>query len=301
MNFELNYEGSWNKVVFTDEQKEYIVKKYLTDKNASTVTIGNEFGVSYPLIRKVLNERGIESKSLSSFRKIYDIDDNFFEKIDTEEKAYWLGFLYADGYVIEKENTIRLNLSHIDKTHLEKFRDSLKSNHPIKDTYKKTEEKTYKLNYIGITNEKLCKDLVAKGCFQNKSLTLKFPHNTVPEDLMHHFIRGYFDGDGSISYTSRNGQYSNRRLYKISVIGTYDMMNNFLKYLNSNLKPRQEKNRNYYTICLGGNQQVKNIVNYLYNDATIYLDRKKQKTEEFLQYINENPYTAWNKGFKKVK
>src|SRR5699024_9205607 len=153
-------------------------------------------------------EEGVELKNVSTYRQKYKINHNFFDEIDTEEKAYWLGFLYADGCVREDRGCFRLGLQARDVRHLEKFRESLDSNHTIKETNKVTNEKIYYGNYIFIHSKKLVKNLVEKGCFENKSLTLKFPsYDIVPKHLIYHFIRGYFDGDGSVSYTVRNGKH----------------------------------------------------------------------------------------------
>ena len=144
-----------------------------------------------------------------------------FEKIDTEEKAYWLGFLYADGSVGSKEDKIELGLAEKDLKHIEKFKTFMNINNKI--SYRE-KTKSYRMSFRSAQ----CKqDLINKGCVPKKSLILNFPNeNQVPKYLIRHFIRGYFDGDGCFS----------RQLHNIIVsptvgfIGTKDFLEKILYY-----------------------------------------------------------------------
>lgn len=294
MNYNVE-RGHLNKPIYTDSQKEYIIREYTSKKDVSLFSLSKLFNVSPPTLKKLLIEEGIPLKTISDYRKIYDLNEKFFDVIDTEEKAYWLGFLYADGVVNEDEGKVRINLSSKDRSHLEKFRRSLKSTHPIKSTSKKTKEKTYYGNYISFSTRHMTQSLVDKGCYQRKSGSLMFPMNDiVPDNLIHHFIRGYFDGDGSISYTTKKGKYLNRRLYRIGIMGTDNIVDNIKYVLNSTVKT--EKKKNVSVVQMGGNQQCKRIFEYLYKDATVYLERKHDIFQEMLKYIEDNAYTAWNKN-----
>lgn len=277
--------------------------QYLNNKDVSLFSLSKQFNVSPPTLKKLFIKEEIPLKTLRDYRKIYELNEHFFDVIDNEEKAYWLGFLYADGVINEEKGEVRINLAKTDEAHLAKFRDSLKSTHPIKETSKKTKKKTYYGAYIGFNSYHMTKQLAEKGCFQNKSLELMFPTSeTVPDNLIHHFIRGYFDGDGCITYTIPKGKYYSRRLYKISMLGTENMLENIKHFLNSGVKVHKEKGKQVYAIYLSGNQQCKRIFKYLYNDATIFLDRKHKRFQTMLQYMEDNPYNeAWNKGNKHLK
>ena len=294
--------GKWNKILFNDKQIEYIIHTYSNNKDESSVTIANRFGVTYPIIKKVLKKHDIKTKDLKTFRQIYDIDEDFFETINTEEKAYWLGFLYADGVINEKENLVRINLQAGDFEHLNKFRKSISSNHPLKETTKRTEHKIYNGAYIAIKNSKMCKDLISKGCIQNKSLILKFPsQETVPKELLVYFVRGYIDGDGCITYSLKRGKTRSRKVYKISVIGTKDVITNIKSVLGVNPKIAKEKGNNYYSLYIGGNKQVEKIGDLLYKDSKVFLDRKYKKYLEMKDYVKNANTAAWNKGLKKYQ
>lgn len=211
------------------------------------------------------------SKGTTKNRKhFFDID--FFDKIDTEEKAYWLGFLMADGYV-SYSGTVTCALQCRDKEHLIKFLKSVKAN----DTEVKFNSKT-KSYSVSLYSVKMAADLTKHGCKQKKSLILEFP-NDVPQDLIHHFMRGYFDGDGCICIDKIN-----RAIF--SVLGTKKFLDKYESILLSYLKREKNKrthrnawNKNTEQIQYGGNMQVSKIYKFLYKDANIYLSRKKEKFE----------------------
>lgn len=289
--------GNLNSPIFTKEQTTYIIKKYTNNKDVSCISLSKEFKVSPQMIKRLLVKENIPLKTLRQYRMIYELNENFFDNIDTEEKAYWLGFLYADGVINEDEHLVRINLQSRDREHLEKFKISVGSTHPIKETIKKNQDKTYYGVYVGFKSSHMVKSLVSKGCYQRKSLSLMFPSfNIVPEILIHHFIRGYFDGDGSISYTTRKRKFSNRRLYKLTIIGTENIVDNIKDLLGS--KTKTYKLPNICEVSMGGNQQCKRLYEYLYKDATVFLQRKYDKFQEMITYIDDNPYTVWNKGMK---
>jgi hypothetical protein len=194
-------------------------------------------------------------------------NQDIFEVIDTEEKAYWLGFMYADGYVAKNSNNIELSLKLSDKEHLEKF---------TKFLSKTTEVKTDSFRCrVGFKNKKMRKDLINLGCISNKSLILNFPtENQVPNDLTHHFIRGYIDGDGSIMYRINKTYISPI----ISILGTKE----FLLKLRETMKWKELKlhhkthNTNTFFISYSG-IYVHDMLDSLYKNSKIYLTRKYNK------------------------
>ena len=215
-------------------------------------------------------------------RVLYEVDENYFENINDEYKAYWLGFLFADGYVNKnKQNScvIELALSEIDYNHLIKFRDSLKSNYTIKKKVTKLGNKTYNAYRFSIYREKMYNDLVNKGCVENKSLILKFPNTNVfaDEHLIKHFIRGYIDGDGCLAVYGKTCH--------INILGTEHMLKNILDFLKIHTaittitKPRKctsKGKENIYELNFGKKDSFI-IAKYLYENANIFLDRKYNK------------------------
>lgn len=136
-------------------------------------------------------------------------DENYFEIIDTPQKAYFLGLMYADGYVSHSKRLLGNNKIYIcykmsislqeqDKSILELFKRELKRPNELIKIINKDISINRAIQYcFTVSGQKIHDDLVKHGCVENKSLILQFP-KTVPEKLMSHFIRGYFDGDGCI-------------------------------------------------------------------------------------------------------
>ena len=197
-----------------------------------------------------------------------------FEIIDTEEKAYWLGFLYADGSVGSSEAKIELGLAEKDVKHIEKFRNFIGINNKI--SYR---EKTKSYRY-SFRSQSCKEDLIKQGCIPKKSLILKFPTvDQVPLKLIKHFIRGYFDGDGWFTNTDN--------CFQVGLIGTEDFIKGFLdniKNINKDNKifnvHREDGAKRY---IFSAYQDVLNFLNWIYKDANIYLDRKY---EHYIDFIN---------------
>ena len=124
---------------------------------------------------------------------MHQFNHNYFKTIDTEEKAYILGFLYADGYNSDKQVVIAQLEQDVDI--LEKINKALDADNQIKRKLQSTNNKTVcQLCYSSID---MCTDLTNLGCFRNKSLACTFP-TFLDKSLIRHFIRGYFDGDGCV-------------------------------------------------------------------------------------------------------
>lgn len=254
-------------------QVQYENAKKLYKEGKSLRQIGDLLSIDRKKLSKKLKEDGTiirdpnkNSVDKGKAKRIKKVDKSIFERIDTEEKAYWLGFLYADGYVSDKG--VELTLKAEDLKHIEKFKAFMKSEHKI--SYKKNTN-AYR---ICITSQEIAQDLINLGCAQCKSLTLTFPSKEqVPEYLIHHFMRGYFDGDGCIAYGQ--GQY------RLSILGTSEFLDKYEDYI-LNILNRTNRNKRRYngqalSIQYAGTEQVYKIYNFLYKDATIYLNRKYNK------------------------
>lgn len=225
----------------------------------------------------------------------YTYNKNFFEIIDNEIKAYWLGFLYADGCIERiyknerlKGMTLELNLQSDDKGHLFRFLKDIESNVPIVDKTNNIKGKEYTSCKLRINNTNICRDLIKLGCIPQKSLILKFPTlEQVPDKFILHFIRGYFDGDGCVSYNENpyidkrnNKEYINKN-FILSFVGTYDFLIKLSSKLeNYNIKCGQIKNGNCgkaFELRIYRNGNILNFFNLIYKDANVYLKRKYNK------------------------
>lgn len=209
----------------------------------------------------------------------YSYNKEFFKNIDSEEKAYWLGFLYADGCINEraKSQNLELTLCEQDKNHLYKLRQAINGDMPINLKQVKLKGKTFNSYRLQICSTDLCDDLITLGCVPNKSLLLQFP-DFLEDELYKHFIRGYLDGDGCISTRCR-----------ISICGTYDFLADMQKHFIDKLGVTEvsilsDKRRNHYQYERVGKNSLK-ILKYLYEDSKVYLDRKYDKA---IAYLNSN-------------
>lgn len=195
-------------------------------------------------------------------------NQNIFFKIDTEEKAYWLGFLYADGCVRsgEQDNQIELSLQEKDYEHLVKFRKFIGNENAI--AYRE-KQKAYRYCF---RSKQIKNDLIKLGCTPKKSLTLTFPtKEQVPDNLLRHFVRGYTDGDGCLCI------YKGKMSYEL--LGTEEFLIG-LKQRCSLFEKKvyyAKKNTSVKRLCFSSKQDVKNICDWLYKDTNIYLDRKYEK------------------------
>lgn len=213
----------------------------------------------------------------------YSVNQDYFKVINNEWKAYWLGFLYADGCNrINKRGTkneyiLMTSLCVADFGHLEKLNNSLQSNNPIKEHDIKLNGNIYKSAKLTICNKEICLDLNVLGCTPRKSLTLEFPtEDKLPKHLIRHFIRGYFDGDGCIHINLE------KRTVVANILGTYDMLYSINKILCEELKMeerliKQKKDNKAYDFAINGLTNINNFYKYLYKDCNIYLERKLKK------------------------
>ncbi|SHJ48604.1 LAGLIDADG family homing endonuclease [Tepidibacter formicigenes] len=274
------------KSKFTHEQQRYMVEMYKS--GLSTVQISKHFkctasGIAY-LIKKHLGELRTNKEN----SRFYNYNKDYFKEINNSEKAYWLGFIYADGYVKRngKSKMFGIALSIDDKEHLEKFKKSIEATYPIK-VYNPIENSYSKKQYcrIQIFGEEIFNNLVKHGVIENKTLRLEPPN--IKKDLVPHFIRGYMDGDGTITYNS-----SNKKEFRVKIVGVKNMLNFIKKFIEENNIAtinkfyQRRKTDKVYSIELGGNNQVKKFLDLIYKDSTIYLDRKYNRYKELCNIIH---------------
>lgn len=154
--------------------------------------IAKQSGLPIKRVRVILQSEGIQLKSGWEYLKVNNQNDDYFESIDSADKAYFLGLLYADGNVYLKRNRVQITLQNEDIEILIKFANAIGYTGPFYNDRKKYTK-------MIICSKKMVQDLIRVGCIPKKSLILQFPtQEQVPEQLIGHFIRGYFDGDGSV-------------------------------------------------------------------------------------------------------
>lgn len=246
------------------------VKKAAKNNNLNYYTFKNYLEDSNIKIKKYINRQ-------------YFFDERIFKDINTEEKAYWLGFLYADGSIIGNERACEVAQSSANVDHLEKFRDFIGASYPLKVKC----SGNHKAYVYKINSKRFVKDLIDKGCVARKSLVLTFPdEKIVPSYLKMHFIRGYFDGDGSV------GEYEGG--YRVSFVGTKPFLEEIQSVLQTNYSYREKGNA--YAFGTGGYEKVEELLNKLYRHATIYMT---SKYKIYQQLVERNKLTKLQKQLNK--
>lgn len=255
------------------DDAETIVKLY-NEENKSIKALGKLYNCDERLISKILKNNNVNIRKGRYYNKIYHINEAFFDTIDTEEKAYILGFLYADGSS-NGVDRFSINLAIYDRDILEKIRKALESNAPIKI---KNGYKIKNTNYTGaptasltIHNTKLCQRLQELGVIQKKTYILDFPE-FIPENLIPHFVRGYFDGDGTIT-RNRKGE---PRIGLISTRRFLEKLQLKMSFLEKPLpiQGRKKLNENIGIIDILDKEAVRKFCEWVYKDANIYCERK---------------------------
>lgn len=241
-----------------------IYEKYFSEKCSSKDTI-----------QGLLNRRiGLRRRG-----KRIDFDETFFENIDSERKAYWLGFIYADGNITK--NRLRIEIKEQDRYILEEFNRDLGSNNKICTCESCHEYNGYIINkknvYIGYCSDKLVYDLKKLGVIPNKT----FKINSIPKinrNLVRHFIRGYFDGDGTVYDYHHHG-------LSFGFYGQHNFLEEIKGVLLNELNLSDRKIHDKETVSMltfSRKEDIKRFYDYIYNDSTIYLKRKKNKFKKII-------------------
>lgn len=225
----------------------------------------------------------IKARKLGLSKYPYTCDYNYFDNIDSEEKAYWLGFIFADGYISVNENNnsgcVGIDLCLSDIGHLKKFNKSINGNYQITQRERQCSLSDSKDVFgccsLRIFSIDMVNSLRQYGITNHKSYDAVFP--TINKDFIRHFIRGYFDGDGCVYMKKRHDcSYLQCTFYSCSKV--------FLEQLRSVLYDQdinshiwcETKNRKtpLYILATSGKQNSLDLLCFMYESSSIYLDRK---------------------------
>jgi hypothetical protein len=238
----------------------------------------SKWGISERHYKNIILKRGGEMKC---HKKWYKFNIDYFEKIDTEDKAYFLGFIVADGCI--NCNTNSISIIQKETNILYDFKKYINFEGNIFNS------KVRNISSISITSQKTKNDLAKLGIVSNKTKIVKYPD--IPKNLQNHFMRGVFDGDGCISLRCDKRDGNQRGQVNICS-GSYDFIKEYydklVKFcsLSGKNKIRNPKGT-YYVVDWGGFSDVENIYEFFYKDATVYLSRKKETFEKVISITKE--------------
>lgn len=219
------------------------------------------------------NMKRYRSKMSKSCKK-YKLKEDIFDCIDSDEKAYWLGWYMTDGYNHQSKCCVALRLQEGDKEILEKLKTFLETDAPIY-TFKRGEHKYVELN---ICSPHFSDSLAKLGVVQCKVHNKSIPN--IDDKFIRSFLRGYFDGDGCVSIIPRKDRGVDSKTYQVTFTGNKEPIvfieNKLREELELNVRKINPQHKSY-SIHYSGKIICTKILNWLYKDATVYLQRKYNK------------------------
>ena len=254
-------------------------------KKLSACDISKTYGMGSTTIYRWMEKFNIPRRDTtdainsSGSNKKYLVNESTFESCDTPEKAYWLGFIMADGCVRNKgkEYALVIELKLGDKNHLEKFNKFLNSDVPIREYSRIKNLRKHKTATIQISRKKIVEDLGKYGIIPRK--TGREQIKNIPPKYYPDFIRGYFDGDGSF----RKGKRGNRFAFSIACASKL-FLEQIQSILIKNCDLSKTKISEYSAPCYklnhGSKKQIPRIFNYLLQNSDIKLERKYKSLME---------------------
>lgn len=251
-----------------------IAQEYSEGKGA--VQLSSLYNVHSSVIYSHLQKMGIARRPLVQAKRRLPLNERYFQVLSLPEVCYWIGFLFADGNLSQMNNAIRINLKSDDAAHLQTFLTDLgATSHQVR--YKIVAG--HSVAGISITSKYLCQDLALWGMATPKDERQVPP---MPEQFIHHFVRGYFDGDGSIAVNRSKEQ----PLWKASIVSASHLLLNQIAtiildagILCSIYNPT---NTSLWYLAVGRNQ-VKKFGQWLYTDASRYMTRKRARFAQISQ------------------
>lgn len=276
--------------ILTPEQEQEIIQSYY--KNTGRV-LAEKYNVSISKIHQIWSQAGLFGKTA----RVYTLDENYFQTINTDDKAYWAGFIAADGCIYQPKDTrqdmLSISLKLADIHHLEKFASSIKTDKKI-SIVENSSRKGYFFCNLQLSSNKISQDLQKINILPRKTYNPKMP--IISKELVPAFLRGYFDGDGSISRTIQEN-----KLYAVSVtlVGFNPLITQLKEIIESygirmgitfDTKGKYT-HPGFCTIYCKNKKDKNNFLHLIYDDATIYLDRKYELAQQYFSLFDKNPIT----------
>lgn len=240
------------------------------ESGMSLAATGKAFGISGQAVNGLLTRRGIKKRTLSQAARTLECNHSFFDQPMDEIRAYWIGFILADGSVSEqaygRTKALSIVLKHGDRGHLEKFKKALGAQHKIIPVSHKTGHKGARL---AISSSEMVDALAEYNIEPRKSADQKFSEN-IPPDLLRHYFRGYFDGNGGIA----RHHSSKWIIYNTSSKG---FLERFVKWTVDEVGGHSAEvsfSDGIHRVSWTGTHRCKEILDLMYHGANVSLDRK---------------------------
>ena len=264
-------EGYRNLSELTEQEKDAIIERYYK-KDMTVKDLARFYKLTNRTLPALFKEKGIDSHK----KNRYSLNEHYFDKIDTERKAYWLGYLYADGFVGNSHfNNIVFAQKQSDGYAVEQFANDIDFTGDLRITKGSGGFGGQPQKVLNFSSKIMVNDLKKWKMETCKSMTMK---DLPPIDLefMRHFIRGYADGDGSVSMNIKHVHKDRKNVYShsFSMIGTEPFLQKIADILpvRTNFTNSRTPEMKYLNVWHNGDMEA--MFHYLYDDATFYLVRK---------------------------
>lgn len=255
------------------------VNFYINNEKETAKTVAEKFNISSSSLAYHLLKRGV-ARQKGAKTKIENV--NYFDIINTEEKAYFLGWIMADGNVSihNQQYSLKLQVTIKDKDVIDYFLKVIKSSNKtlIKKSKKdKIGNRIINVNeayYVSLTSRHMIESLIKHGITPNKTGKETIP-NSVPDHLKRHFIRGFFDGDGCASFF-QSGKRTGTR-YHFGFVGPRDMLIDIQSHVGESTGIYDKVG-----VCQFGYGKKQGLIlyKYMYENCNIWFERKRNIFEE---------------------
>ena len=282
--------------IITEELKQEIIKYYLSQP-MTMKQVEDKYELSHPTITKILKDVPKYTKAKLNNP---NMKEHFFQEINEEAKAYFLGLLISDGNVF-KDNTgrqasISITLDLKDEYMLEKFKEVLQANTSVGHDGRGCGQ-------IAVRSNIMAEDLAKYGVVPRKSYNTYLP--LISKEMMPHLIRGIFDGDGSImAKPNPSNDGHNRFLHSISFCGTHQLMEDISNYILENLGIKTAvydyKDRSLSELKIQNIDNIAKFGYWIYRNSTIFLNRKKDIFNDFLKHYNDILAEQFEKEYETI-
>lgn len=285
-----------NSNSFTEEQKQYIIYSYIQLKKGLN-SIGKDIGISRQKVKKILQELGVHINNYQEaigLQRAYNVNDNYF-KIQSHNMAYILGVLAANGHISKNTNHIVIDLKDIDEEILYKIKKELQAESPIEHYINNS---NCKYSRLRICSKTIKEDLIHYGITSQKTYKLTPPKFLAAQYYIS-YIRGYFDGDGYIYYTSdfKNAQWYICGAKKEVLSWIREVFVNQYQIFSTKIQQiKTLKNGDPFFQLSYYGEKVNKIFEVLYVKDSIYLDRKFEKMKNLYEKKSKRPYSSRDEG-----
>lgn len=254
------------------------VREYRQGKSINKIAA--EFKMGEKTLSKYLHYLGEEIREYHIPTKGLTVKQDYFHSIESENQAYWYGFIMADGSVIKNKGyRLSIELNEIDKNHLEKFKTDIGSNHPIHM------RKNRPIIFIAINSKPLVEDLMSLGCTPNKTATGWIAFDKIDSMYWKDVLRGFLDGDGFID---------KKRYRIIYTIKQRSISESIVKaFLSFGIDAKLIPDKTYYRVTIDKKDNFYRALTILYDKSIVYLDRKY---ETYCLRINNAPLQVETPG-----